>query len=86
MYMLQVNIVTALVYVFYSAGYRQEQTRLDNDVIDTTDMHSLILVTCLCSLLLTPMLSEPLIKACSNKLVTSSALSAELEESVSVET
>jgi len=24
MYMLQVNIVTALVYVFYSAGYRQE--------------------------------------------------------------
>jgi len=32
------------------------------------------------------MLSEPLIKACSNKLVTSSALSAELEESVSVET
>ena len=71
LYMLQVNIITSFIFIYYSAVYRQNDPTRDSDVIDQSDILSVLLATGVGSLLLTPWLSEPLIKACSNKLVAS---------------
>ena len=70
-YMLQVNIVSASVYLYYSAVYRQNDSDRKLDVIDSQDILSLIVSIGVFSILLTPWLSEPLIKACSNQVVAS---------------
>ena len=62
--MLQVNILSTFVYIYYSAIYRQDDKTRDANVIDSSDLLSLILCTIVCSFLLTPWLSEPLIKTC----------------------
>ena len=46
-------------------------------MIDQTDIVSVLLATALGSIMLTPWLSEPLIKACANKLVASGNPSTE---------
>jgi len=66
LYMLQVNIVAAIVFVYYSLVYRQDDHERKLDVIDSHDIQSLISAIALGSILMTPWLSELLIKACSN--------------------
>ena len=66
MYVLQVNIISAFVYIYYAAVYRQNEDERNAAVIDQKDILSVILSTFVCSILLTPWLSEPLIKTCSN--------------------
>ena len=46
-------------------------------MIDHFDISSLMMATTICSLLLTPWLSEPLIRACSNQVVASSSPNTE---------
>ena len=66
-----------MVYLYYSLVYRQEDPERRMDVIDSYDIQSLFLTIGICSVLLTPWLSEPLIKACSNQVVASGSPSTE---------
>jgi len=72
-YILQLNIVSAVVFVYYSAGYRSKDLLRDSEVIDQDDIVSILVSTFMCSVVLTPWMSEPLIKSCSNQLVASNA-------------
>ena len=70
-YLLQFNIISAFVFVYYAAVYRKSDAERNANVVDQSDIVSVVLSTLVCSLLLTPWLSEPLIKTCSNQLVAS---------------
>ena len=69
--------MSTFVYIYYSAIYRKDDTTRDADVIDSDDLLSLILATVVCSFMLTPWLSEPLIKTSSSQLVASANPSTE---------
>ena len=64
--MLQVNIISAFVYIYFGSVYRMSDTKRNTDVIDQSDIVTVLLAMVTSSFLLTPWLSEPLIKACSN--------------------
>ena len=68
MYILQVNIISAYIFLYYSAVYRQDDKLRNAEVIETRDFVSVFIWTIICSFLMTPWLSEPLIKTCSNVL------------------
>mmetsp|Transcript_13695 Transcript_13695/g.17313 ORF Transcript_13695/g.17313 Transcript_13695/m.17313 type:complete len:163 (+) Transcript_13695:3942-4430(+) len=70
-YMLQFNIISAFVFVYYSSVYRKSDSERNASVVDQSDIISVISATLLCSLLMTPWLSEPLIRTCANQLVAS---------------
>ena len=65
------------MYVYYSFAYRQDDPDQKFDVIDMYDIQSLLLATSICSVLLTPWLSEPLIRACSNQVIAPSSPNTE---------
>ena len=69
LYILQLNIVSSCCFLFFGASYRQSESSRDEEVIDHFDILNLIMATLTCSILFTPWLSEPLIKACSNKII-----------------
>ena len=66
-----------MVYLYYSLVYRQEDPDRRLDVIDSQDIQSLFATIGICSVLLTPWLSEPLIKACSNQVIASGSPNTE---------
>ena len=66
LYLLQVNLVSAGVFAYYSGVYREHDATRNSDVLDSSDILGVLMATGICSLLMTPWLSEPLIKVCSN--------------------
>lgn len=72
-YMLQFNTISAFVFVYFAAVYRKSDPERNEAVVDRGDMVSVVASILVCSLLMTPWLSEPLIKTCSNQLVASSS-------------
>jgi len=71
-YMLQFNIISTFVFLYYASVYRVDDLDRKADVVESDDISSVIVSILLCSILLTPWLSEPLIKTCANQLVASS--------------
>lgn len=68
-YVLQVNLVSALSFSYFTGVYRREETEIrDLQMIDQTDILTVFVSAAIASLLSTPWLSEPLIRVCSNKL------------------
>ena len=73
LYILQLNIVSICVFLYFGNSYRKSEEGRTDDVIDSTDLLSLTIATLTCAVLFTPWLSEPLIKACSDKVVLEAA-------------
>lgn len=69
MYMLQMNTISVFVFTYFSEVYRQNDAQRDVAVLDQSDIINVLMATGICSLLLTPWLSEPLIKVSSDALV-----------------
>ena len=76
-YLLQVHIISIFVILYYSYIYRANEEARDPNIIDQTDVMSIVIGTIVCSFLLMPWLSEPLIKASSNVLTISQSPSTE---------
>jgi len=68
-YLLQFNIISFFVFIYYAAIYRSDDKDRNPNVVEGEDISAVIGSTLLCSFFLTPWLSEPLIKTCSNQLV-----------------
>lgn len=71
--MLQVNIISIFVFLYFSMVYRQNDKTRDVGVLDQNDIVNVLMATGICSFLLTPWLSEPLIKLSSDQLVQSNS-------------
>lgn len=65
-YMLQFNIISTFVFLYFAAVYRTDDPERKAEVVEQDDIGSVIASMFFCSFLLTPWLSEPLIKTCSN--------------------
>ena len=80
-YILQVNLVSGLCFGYFLGVYRESSgaSSADRDVhlVDQTDILVIFVATGVAALLLTPWLSEPLIKASANKLEASARPSTE---------
>ena len=77
-YLLQVNLVSGLGFGYFVGVYRKnENSERDVQLIDQADILTVLISTVIASVLLTPWLSEPLIKICSDKLESSARQSAE---------
>ena len=70
-YLLQFNIICAFVHIYFISVYRQNDASRNLHVVDDDDIVSVVFASFVCAFLLTPWLSEPLIKTCANQLVAS---------------
>ena len=69
-YLLQINVLSALAYVFFTASYRKgEEFTLYEDVLDGKDINTIVKIGLIGSILLLPFINEPLNAAASNALV-----------------
>jgi hypothetical protein len=68
MYLLQINIVTMLCYIYFGSLYRLDDPARNEDVLDQRDMMQIIGASVVGSLLLLPFISEPLVALCSSKI------------------
>lgn len=73
-HILQLNLVSTLVYIYYSAVYRVGEANRNLDVIEQVDIWTVLLSSVAVALLMTPWLSEPLIKGISNELASPQGL------------
>ena len=68
MYLLQINLVTTLCFVYFGSLYRLDDPTRNEDVLDQRDMMQIIGAGVVGSLLLLPFISEPLVMLCSSKI------------------
>ena len=73
LYILHLNILTGIIYVFFLYGYQIDSaTSKYEDLIDSRDINMIIKVSSVTSLLMLPYLTEPLAAFFGDVLVTSS--------------
>ena len=68
MYLLQINIVTILCFIYFGSFYRFNDESRNIDVLDQHDMLQIIGASIVGSILLLPFISEPLVMLCASKI------------------
>ena len=67
MFLLQINLMSGLMFAYFTTFYRLNDPSRNEDVLDQVDMMQIIGASIVGAVLLLPFLSEPLVILCASK-------------------
>ena len=67
MFLLQINLMSGLMFTYFTTFYRLNDASRNEDVLDQVDMMQIIGASIVGALLLLPFISEPLVMLCASR-------------------